>query len=44
MEYEFLEKHAVVGHGQQWPIEQVMHRDDFVIEHIEQTEKELSDE
>jgi hypothetical protein len=40
MEYEFLEAHAVVGHGQKWPIEQD-HRDFVVSEHIEQTKKEL---
>ena len=44
MEYEFLEAHAAVGHGQEWPIEQAMSRDDFIAQHIEQTEKELSDE
>ena len=42
MEYEFLEAHAVVGYGQQWPIEQVMSRDDFIAQHIKQTEKELN--
>jgi len=42
MEYEFLEDHAVIGHGQKWPIEQA-NRDIVVSEHIEQVNKELSD-
>lgn len=40
---EFLEPHAVIGHGQKWPIEQD-HRDIVVSEHIKQVKKELSNE
>lgn len=40
MEYEFLEAHAVVGHGQDWPVEQIS-RDALIKAHIKQTEQEI---
>ncbi len=39
---EFIEAHAEVSYGQQWPVEQKESRDVVIARHIEETEKELN--
>lgn len=41
---EFIEAHAEVSYGQQWPVEQKESRDVVIARHIEATEKELNHE
>lgn len=39
---EFIEAHAEVSYGQQWPVEQKESRDVVIARHIKATEKELN--
>lgn len=41
---EFIEAHAEVSCGQQWPVEQKESRDAVIARHIKETEKELNHE
>lgn len=41
---EFIEAHAEVSYGQQWPVKQKESRDVIIARHIKATDKELNHE